>query len=131
MDPTIFGDDVVDGVDNVMASHINNLRAWASAFTPIIANMTEVSTTDTSHTLTDTDTAFQVFTAVGSTDFVVYLPVESTDNHPFWIANGTTDKVAFQITVKNSSSDTRGSVLDASYNHRMWLPTGTEWLFDY
>ena len=130
MDPTIFGDDVIDNVDDVLASHINNLRAWATAFVPLICNMTEVSTTDTTHTLTDTDTAFQVFTAVGSTDFIVYLPAESTDNHPFWIANGTTDKLEYYITVKNDSSDTLGSPLSYSYPFRLWLPTGTEWLFD-
>lgn len=29
-DPTVFGDDVQDDVDDILASHINNLRAWLS-----------------------------------------------------------------------------------------------------
>lgn len=131
MEPTIFGDDVVDGVDNVMASHVNNLRGWASAFIPIIANMTTVSTTDADYTLSDTDSAFQVFAAVGSTDFIVYLPVESTDNHPYWLANGTTDTTNFVITVKKvSNSEQVGGPLQLdSYNYmRCWIPTGTNWL---
>jgi hypothetical protein len=129
--PTPFGNDVVDNVDDVRAAHINNLRGWATAFMPLIANMTTIATTDASYTLSDTNTGFIVFSAVGSTDFTVYLPVESTSNHPFWICNGTTDKDQFAITIKNSSSDTLGTILNLGGQFRNWIPTGTEWLFEY
>lgn len=39
MKPIVFGDDVIDNVDNVIASHVNNLRAWQSVFAPLICNM--------------------------------------------------------------------------------------------
>ena len=129
MKPAIFGSDVVDLVNMVVAEHINNLRAWTSMFMPLICNMETITTTDTSYVLSDTDKPFQLFSAVGSTDFKVYLPDASTDNHPFWIANGTTDKTQYHIMVLNSSSDQMGSVLIDPYSlYRVWLPTGTEWL---
>ena len=128
MDPTIFGDDVIDNVDDVLASHINNLRAWATAFVPLICNMTEVSTTDTTHTLTDTDTAFQVFTAIGSTDFYVYLPVESTGNHPFCIANSSSDAMAY-LLVKTSSSDNMNQIIPGDFSQ--FIPSGTRWFSEY
>jgi len=128
MDPTIFGDDVVDNVDDVLAAHVNNLRAWNSVFAPLICNMETVSSTDTTYTLSDTDKPFQVFTEIGSTDFTVYLPVESTDNHPFWIANSSTDAGAY-ITIKTSTSDGDQQLVPGDFS--TMLSSGTRWFNEY
>ena len=123
MKPIVFGDDVIDNVDNVIASHVNNLRAWQSVFAPLICNMELTETTDTTMTLSDTDVPFQVVNSKGEAGFTVYLPVESTDNHPFFIANDSTDSSS--IDVKTSSSDTIYTVDYGIFIST--LSSGTKW----
>ena len=128
MDPTIFGDDVVDNIDNVSASHINNLRGWATAFMPLICNMESISTTDTTHTLSDTNSAFIAVNSMGTTDFKLYLPVESTDNHPFRILNTSTD-LGYYVNVWTSSSDYKTVVVPGYY--RLIIPSGSGWFLEF
>ena len=124
MDPTIFGDDVVDNVDDVLAAHVNNLRAWSRNFIPLIPNMNAVSDTDGVTTLSDTDLPFQTVDALGDTDYTVYLPTASTDNHPFFIFNSSTD--ASNIFVKDASSDAIDTIIED--RAALFLSNGTEWV---
>lgn len=74
-------------------------------------------------TLSDTDVPFQVVNSKGEAGFTVYLPVESTDNHPFFIANDSTDSSS--IDVKTSSSDTIYTVDYGIFIST--LSSGTKW----
>lgn len=123
MDPTIFGSDVVDNVDDVAASHINNLRAWLTNFAPLIVNMASVSDTDGVTTFTDTDLPFQSIDCLGDTDYKVYLPAVSTDNHPFYIFNASTDSQ--EISVLNASSDSIDTI--PTSRSGMFLSNGLRW----
>ena len=123
MDPTIFGSDVVDNVDDVLAAHVNNLRAWHSNFTPLIVNMGSVSDTDGVTTFTDTDLPFQSVDCLGDTDYKVYLPTESTDNHPFFIFNASTDTNV--LNVLSATSDTIDAISQNSF--ATYISNGTAW----
>jgi len=97
---------VVDGVDDVMASHINTLydevkfgtlRGWYS----------NTETLTGTKTLVDSDLPLQ-FLDPGGAARDVFLPAESEDNHTFVIINRA--DAAEAITVKNDSSDTIATV---------------------
>lgn len=121
----VFGADVVDDVDDVQASHVNNIRAWLTAFAPLLVNLDTVTTTDTSYTLSDSDDPYVIFDSQGTTDLKVYMPAESSDNHPFWIGCVSTD-AGYTLTILSDSSDTLDTC--AQYKFTLLLPTGATWL---
>jgi hypothetical protein len=112
---------VVDGVDDVMASHVNDLydevelgtlRGWYSRTLSSSDNVT----------LTDADMPLQFLTAVGGS-LNLYLPAEAVANHSFVVVNESSD--ANTWTVKNDSSDTIGTV--AQDENKQFVSNGVAW----
>ncbi len=93
--PHTFGSDVVDNVTDIVADHINNLRAWL-AFTAALGLNANTETLTANKTLVDGDEPIQYLDPSASA-FTVELPAEGSANHIFYFVNtSTSDKLEIQ-----------------------------------
>lgn len=85
INPHTFGSDVVDNVTDIVADHINNLRAWLS-FTAALGLNANTETLAANKTLVDGDEPIQCLDPSGS-EFTVELPAGGITNHIFYFVN--------------------------------------------
>ncbi len=117
--PFPFGDDLIDYVDDVLAEHVNNLRWWHLASAALAQNSRSMALTTDDLVLSDTDAPVQFLSGSGT----VLLPAESSDNHPYYIGNTSTDSQT--ITVKDDSGGTIGTV--ARDEAKLFISNGSVW----
>ncbi len=119
---------LADGVDDVLATHINDPDAEINAMgaavrrTAAIASIANTETLAGSKTLTNNDIFLQ-YLDPGGAGRNVYLPAASTDNYAFFIVN--TADAAETLTVLTSSSDSVDTV--AQNEAKIFVSNGTTW----
>lgn len=83
--PFAFGGNLVDNVDTILASHVNNLRAWI-AYTAALGRNANTETLAANKTLVDSDEPIQ-FIDPSASEYSVSLPDVGNSNHVFYFIN--------------------------------------------
>lgn len=112
----------VDLVDDVMASHVNDLQDAIVALEQAALARPDTETLADDKVLVDADAAIQ-FLDPGGAAREVELPAEGNDNHPFLIVN--TADAAEALTVKDDSGGTIGTV--ARDEAKLFVSNGSVW----
>jgi hypothetical protein len=111
---------VIDNVDDILAAHVNNLRAWASA-SALIALNSNTETLAADLVLTDADAPLQ-FLDAGGTARAIELPAEDGTNHLFVIVNTGGES----LTVNNDAA--AEIVVVATAKAGIIFGDGTQWI---
>ena len=112
----------IDLIDNVMASHVNDLQDAIVALEQAALARPDTEILADDKVLVDSDAAIQ-FLDPGGAAREVELPAEGNDNHPFLIVN--TADAAEALTVKDDSGGTIGTV--ARDEAKLFVSNGSVW----
>ena len=97
--PHTFGTDVIDNVTDIVADHINNLRAWLVSTAALGLN-SNTETLAANKILVDNDQPVQ-YIDPSANKYVVELPTEASTNHLFFMINTSS---LYQLQVDNDAS---------------------------
>jgi hypothetical protein len=99
INPHNFGPDVVDNVTDIVADHINNLRAWL-AYSAILGLNSNTETLTADKTLIDGDHPLQ-FIDPTADEYCIELPAVGAANHIFFVINTS---ASFDLQVEDDGA---------------------------